>query len=242
MRWCNGWVLIGIAVLVLAVSGCTTVGGGMARPPKTLNGLPLVFHEEFEDGVEGWVMSDPGAWQTVVEDGNTVLSLFQKSDYGPPFRSPHSVALIDNFEVSDFVLEARLKQTGRDYGHRDMCIFLGFNNPSHYYYVHIATKADPHANSIFLVDGAARVSIAKERTDGTDWGREMYHTVRIERDTSTGRIAVYFDDMTTPIMVAEDKTFLTGGIGFGSFDDTGQVDDVVIYGKAVANPSHWSFD
>jgi len=35
--------------------------------------------------------------------------------------------------------------------------------------------------------------------------------------------------MTKPIMIAEDKTFLEGYIGFGSFDDTGKVDNVRIW-------------
>ena len=32
-------------------------------------------------------------------------------------------------------------------------------------------------------------------------------------------------------MKAEDKTFLKGGVGFGSFDDTGNFDDVKIWEK-----------
>jgi hypothetical protein len=37
--------------------------------------------------------------------------------------------------------------------------------------------------------------------------------------------------MDTPIMTATDKTFLHGKVGFGSFDDTGNVDNVVLWGK-----------
>jgi hypothetical protein len=113
-----------------------------------------------------------------------------------------------------------------------MCIFFGYQDPSHFYYVHLATKADAHANSIFLVNGEPRVSIAQERTDGTDWGTG-YHTIRIERDTKEGTVVVYYDDMTTPVMKTTDKTFLHGGIGFGSFDDTGNIDNVRIWGKAA---------
>ena len=77
---------------------------------------------------------------------------------------------------------------------------------------------------------APRVSIAKERTKGTDWGKG-YHQVRIKRDATAGSIEVYFDDMSKPVMVAEDKTFTTGGIGLGSFDDTADFDDVALYVK-----------
>ncbi|HPK00648.1 MAG TPA: hypothetical protein PKW60_14275, partial [Candidatus Hydrogenedentes bacterium] len=96
---------------------------------------------------------------------------------------------------------------------------------------HIATKADPHAHSVFLVNGAPRVSIATQRTEGADWGLDVYHKVRVVRDTASGDIKVFFNDMDTPIMTATDKTFLHGKVGFGSFDDTGNVDNVVLWGK-----------
>ena len=41
---------------------------------------------------------------------------------------------------------------------------------------------------------------------------------------------IYFDDMEKPIMLAEDKTFAAGHIGFGSFDDTGRVRNIRIRG------------
>ena len=198
--------------------------------PQFLNGLPLVFFEDFESGAEHWTQTDAKAWQIVEENGNHVYSQFQKSNYQPPVRSPLNMALVKDLKVEDFVLQARMKQTGKEYGHRDMCIFFGYQDPAHFYYVHIATKADAHANSIFIVNGEPRVSIATERTDGTDWGTG-YHDVRIVRDCATGAIEVYYDDMEKPIMRAKDDTFKTGRFGFGSFDDTGKIDDVIVWGS-----------
>jgi hypothetical protein len=194
------------------------------------NGLPLVFFEDFESGTERWTQTDVKAWQVVEEDGNRAYSQFQKSDYKPPVRSPLNMALVKDVQVGDFVLQARMKQTSKEYGHRDMCIFFGYQNPAHFYYVHIATKADAHANSIFIVDGKPRLSIATERTDGTDWSTS-YHDVRIVRDCATGTIEVFYDDMDKPIMRAKDDTFKTGRFGFGSFDDTGNIDDVIVWGR-----------
>jgi len=201
-----------------------------AEPAKEFNGLPLVFTEDFEKGCERWAPTDANAWKIVEENGNRVYSLFQQSNYQPPVRSPKNIAWIKNLNLADFVLEAKIKQTGREYGHRDFCVFLGGNDPSHFYYVHMATKADDHANSIFLVNGAPRVSIARERTDGTSWDGD-YHKIRIVRNAGSGLIQVFRDDMSKPIMTAEDKTFPSGGIGFGSFDDTGNVDDIHIWGR-----------
>ncbi len=217
----------------VAVAGCCSTGnpGKGGACPKELNGMPLVFEETFDGGRDRWVETDPNAWKIADEDGNKVFHLYRASKYEPPVRSPHNIARIDDLEVADFVIEARMKQTGKEYGHRDLCVFFGYNDPSHFYYIHMATKADAHANSIFLVNGSPRVSIATERTKGTDWGSGEFHTVRVERCTSSGTIAVYFDDMETPIMKAQDMTFLSGSIGFGSFDDVGRIDDVRIWGK-----------
>ena len=46
-------------------------------------------------------------------------------------------------------------------------------------------------------------------------------------------IRIYFDDMTTPIMEASDTHFDNGRIGFGSFDDTGQFDEIKIWAPEV---------
>lgn len=213
-------------VLMLCVAGVARA----ADVPKEMEGLPLVFQEDFEKGADKWEPTDPKAWKVVEEKGNKVFSLEGSSDYEPAVRSPKSIALLKDVVVGDFILEAKIKQTGREYGHRDFCVFFGHTDPSHFYYVHMATKPDANAHSIFLVNGAPRVGIAKERSSGMNWD-DQYHTVRIVRKTDSGLIQVFMDDMSKPIMTAEDKTFPSGRIGFGSFDDTGHVDDIRIWGQ-----------
>jgi hypothetical protein len=75
------------------------------------------------------------------------------------------------------------------------------------------------------------VKIAKETNEGNNWGLNVWHKVRVERKVSEGTIKVYFDDMSKPIMVAEDKSLGAGWIGFGSFDDTGRVANIRVWGK-----------
>jgi len=226
-------VVAAAGVPLWAAEGSGTASGSETKGadvPEEFMGMPLVFSEDFENGCARWTPTDAKAWRIDESDGNHVYALHKSSDYKPPVRSPHSISLVSDLVVGDFVLEAKMKQTGKEYGHRDLCIFFGHSGPGHFYYVHIATKADAHANSVFLVNDEPRVSVAKERTDGTDWGRG-WHQVRLVRRTGTGLIQVFYDDMEKPIMVAEDKTFLSGKVGFGSFDDVGQIDDVRVWGK-----------
>ncbi len=131
------------------------------------------------------------------------------------------------------MLEVELLSTKKPYGHQDMCLFFGFAEPQKYYYNHIAVAADPNAHNIFIVNEAPRKNFAKETTKGVTWGENEWHKVRIERDTKAGTIKSYFNDMTRPIMLAEDKTFTKGHIGFGSFDDVGKVGRIRIWGPSV---------
>ena len=105
------------------------------------------------------------------------------------------------------------------------------------YYVHLGQKADDHANQIFIVNNEPRKKISTKTTAGTPWD-DKWHHVRIIRDTASGSIDVFWDDMEHPIMQAVDKTFTWGQVGIGSFDDTGYFDDVAVYGKKVDRPKH----
>ena len=224
------FAVLAVGVCLVGICGTAVSGGGSAAP-ETMIGLPLLFEDDFESGnADRWQPTDPKAWKVEEVDGNHVYWQFGDSKYEPKVRSPKNISWVKDLSVSDFVLEAKMQQMGREYGHRDMCIFFGRQDAEHFYYVHIATKADPHANSIFIVNGEPRVSIADERTTGTDWGQKP-HTVRVVRNVDDGTIKVFFGNMEKPIMIAHDKTFVSGTIGFGTFDDTGRIDDVRLWAK-----------
>lgn len=193
------------------------------------SGNAPLFADDFSAGLDRWTMTDSTAWKILDDGDEKLLSLHGKSDYAPTVRSPHNMARVRDLVVTDFTLDVDARQTGREYGHRDLCFFFGYQDPSKFYYVHLATVADPHANSIFIVNDAPRVSIAAKRTDGTDW-KSGFHHIRIERNTETGGIKVYFNDMENPVMEAVDKTFLHGEVGVGSFDDTGDFDNFTVHG------------
>ena len=187
--------------------------------------LPVRAKEDFEHGSSNWKPTDTKAWKIVRTEKGNVFDQFQRSKYKPPHRSPYNIALWVPHDVTDFVLTARVRSTIRDYGHRDVCLFFGYQDPAHFYYVHYGKRADDHANQIFIVNNAARIKISEKSTSGTPWNDD-WHTVRIVRRVSDGLIEVYFDDMKKPVMIAHDKTFTHGKVGLGSFDDTAQWDDI----------------
>lgn len=196
----------------------------------------LVYAQDFStpQALAGFESTDKTAWRINDSGGNNTLELFGKSQYAAKVRSPFNIALIKDLIVGDFILEVNLAQSGKEYGHRDLCLFFNVKDPTNFYYVHIATTADDHANNIFLVNDEPRVKIATKTTKGTDWGvTNSWHTARIERNATTGTIRVYFDNMDAPIMEATDTHFDMGHIGFGSFDDTGQFDNIKVWAPKV---------
>lgn len=191
--------------------------------------LPLLLKEDFEKGAGRWEPTDAKAWKVVDSAHGKAYSLFQQSNYKPPQRSPLNYSLLKDVNVGDFVLETKLLSTKADYNHRDMSLFFGYQDPSHFYYVHLGKTTDPHANQIFIVNKADRLMISTKTSNGTNWD-DKWHNVKIVRKVADGTIDVYFDDMKSPVMTAKDKTFTWGRIGLGSFDDTGDFDDVVLHG------------
>ena len=183
----------------------------------------LVYEQDFspDNALDDFEMSDPDTWRKDEKDGEHFLDLVKGvGKYTPEVRSPHSIALLKPYLVRDFILEMDVESTDIHNGaHRDVCFFFNAENPSHFYYVHIASAADPNAHNIFLVNGAPRANIAEQTTKGVDWGVAIRHRVRIERTCDNGKIRVFFNDMETPIMEAADTHFGLGRVGFGSFDN-----------------------
>ena len=217
-------LLCGVPLLALAQD---------AEPPK----LKLIAEDDFEQDRGNWEWLDPDAWQYATVDDRGVMSQYGRAaTYKPPHRSPFHVALLRDHVVSDFDLTVSVKSTVEDYGHRDACLFFGYVDAAHFYYVHIGKATDPHCNQIFKVDGADRKAISLTTTDGTPWN-DQWHRVKIARRVETGLIEVFFDDFDKPIMTAEDTSFTAGRVGLGSFDDTADWDDFELRAIAVKEAS-----
>lgn len=167
--------------------------------------------------------TDPGVFRyTTVEEYAGAMELFGSSSYLPPYRSPLALALLRDVDASWCDLTFAVRQTGREYPHRDLCFVFGYQDPAHFYYAHLASAADDAAHHVMMVNGADRAPITSRRSDGVRWGgADEWHKVRLQ--WRGGHVAVFFDDGAEPVLEADDDTFRHGRIGFGSFDDTGQL-------------------
>lgn len=217
---------------------------------SSVNNMPLILDETFSQGADRWQPASPEAWKIIDIDGGKAFSSFKVTDLTKklPHRSPWDVALLKDINVSDFVMDVKMRETAREYPHRDACLLFGYQDPSHFYYVHFApVTGDPHADQVFIVNDADRKAITDKdhESTGVKWGEKTkWHRLRIVRNVESGLIEAYFHeddspftDSDKPLMTAHDKTFTWGRIGVGTFDDTCDIAEVKLLGNKVTAPS-----
>lgn len=190
----------------------------------------VVFEEDFENGTDRWEILDPESWQLKKSGtGSSIEITSRGSKYKPPVRSPGHVALIKDLKLGSFDITFKVRSTKDTGNHRDCCVFFGYQDDQHFYYVHLGAKPDPHSGQIMIVKEAPRLALTKNEKL-TPWD-DQWHTVRVSRNLEDGTIKVYFDDMKTPHMEVIDRNYGTGRVGIGSFDDLNAFDEIVIRKK-----------
>jgi hypothetical protein len=226
MRFCVSLVVALVALAAVAED----------RPVGVPEGYKLQYEADFSkpDAMKDFVFTDSKAWRLGNEGGAGYLELFGASEYKPKHRSPLNIALLKGKAFGDVVLDLEVCSTVPVAPNQDMIFVCGFQSPTKFYYCHVATKYDGKAHhNCFIVNDADRAPIGKDVSGGVNWGTGVWHKVRIDRRASDGTTKVYFDDMTTPVMRAEDKTFGVGLVGVGSFDDKAKVRSFRVYSPAV---------
>ncbi|NIM90956.1 MAG: hypothetical protein GTO17_08410 [Candidatus Aminicenantes bacterium] len=203
-------------------------------PSESLKDLPLLVSDDFEDGdAKGWHPDILDHWEVAEEEGSLVYRLTAPGLPGK-VRAPTSRAILKDFDVTSFVFTGRIKCHADPANmHRDVDVIFHYQDPTHFYYVHFSAVSDELHNIIGLVNGRDRVKINRE-PPGHSTARMndlRFHDFKVTCNAETGKIMVYMDDMTSPILTAVDKTLGHGQVGLGSFDDTGSFDDIKLWGK-----------
>jgi hypothetical protein len=204
----------------------------LAHGQSASTDLPLVFFEDFEQGHARWETTDKDSWEWNSAAGNHTFGLNKRiSNYQPKVRSPHNIALIRDVSVADFVLTFKVRSTKDTGNHRDCCAFFNYQDAEHFYYVHLGARPDPASGQIMIVNGEPRRPLTDNKRE-VPW-TDAWHQVKVVRNTETGTIEVFFENMDTPHLTVIDKTFGKGRIGIGSFDDMNEFDEVRLYSKEL---------
>jgi hypothetical protein len=218
-------------LLIAALSACA-----LPDRERGLGSQDWTMPAELHGARLGFEFSDPSAFEWREGARGAELVLARPAQYAPPVRAPQAIALLTETAFDEFVLEVELAQTGREYAHRDLCLFFGYRGPAQFGYVHLASAADENAHGVFLVDGAPRRQVTTSRSAGVAWGESgTWHRVRLER--RAGRVRVWFDGSSEPVLEADAAPFAPGFLGFGSFDDVGAMRALTISGAVAPGPA-----
>ncbi|MEM6552797.1 MAG: hypothetical protein AAF750_11815 [Planctomycetota bacterium] len=170
-----------------------------------------------------WRLEPADSWRWSPSAGDAARDVLTLHRPGPPKTEPvrrlASIALYEPAVWSQATINLEIKslEPATRKG-ADACIVLGYRDDTHYTYIHLSNDADGRTHNVIMqVQGDTRRTIQvparPEPRLGTGWER-----VRVTFD-DTGRIAVYVNDLDTPLMTGQQADPLPGRIGVGSFND-----------------------
>ena len=185
-----------------------------------------------------WQPVTPQLWQF---PGREVV-LAQPGVARPGPRRPFEYAVLTKGpEFGSVRIDAQVRlDTPVSESNRDVIIVFGYRSDTEFYYAHLSSdnKIYPH-NGIFVVNNADRLRLDHQWDAARSVGAApavtdtAWHRVRVKHCADSGEIAVYVDGSPHPLMTAVDRTFSSGRVGFGSFDNIGRLRDLRVQGKGV---------
>lgn len=181
-----------------------------------------------------WAPVTPAKWRFTGEQ--VILAEAGVARPGP--RRPFEYAVLTagpEFSSVEINASVRLDEPV-EVTNRDVIIVFGYRSDTEFYYAHLSTDNTvyPH-NGIFKVNNADRERIdyqwnGRSRGANPAVADARWHDVKVKHLPDSGEIAVYLDGSRDPLMTAKDRTFTSGRVGFGSFDNVGRTRDFQVRG------------
>ncbi len=184
------------------------------------------------DQLQEWNVNVPQNWTSIDTGGQSLYQL--RPDIEPTYsiRRPRHTAVWSPHKVKNFKLVVKARSMAEASNpKRDICLYFGYQDSLHFYYAHFSMTSDQVHNIIGMVNYAPRQKINLEAVGKVPGRLEVgtWHTLSVLRNSDTGWIKAYIDDLETPVMTAKDTTFSSGYIGIGSFDDEVDFEQIKLY-------------
>jgi hypothetical protein len=194
-----------------------------------LFGTTLFAADVFDVFDHKWTVPVAADWKIDQEGGTPILHLVVGKE--PPSnlpRRPMQFALADTPDFSQVTVEADVKPL-----QRSLIIVFAYKDPAHFNYAHISvdtgTKQPVH-NGIFHVFGGERVRISSQQGPAAFAASGHWYHVVLKHNGGTGSVQVQVDGTPVPALHAVDFSLMSGRVGIGSFDETGDFKNVKITG------------
>jgi hypothetical protein len=177
-----------------------------------------VIGEDFGTSAGGLTAVAGGTWG--VASGRYVLSA--PADGGEAVPNAN-IAVDDTVVTGDFTLTASAAATATDSPFNDFSVIFGYRDPADYWFASFSEGNDANTSGIFRVAAGARTQLADITTPivaGT------LYPIRIERQGASIRVFRSGERVAS----VSDPTLRDGRVGFGSRNDGGTFDDLVVTG------------
>lgn len=193
-----------------------------ALVPMSLSAV-VVIDEDFSSGASDWTEVAGGTW--TVSSGRYVLS--SPGTAGDGLLG--NIAIHDTSVSGDYTASGLIRITGTGSAWNDCVLVFGYQDSSNFYYASINESNDGYTHGIFKV------------VSGTPTELDDFGSLSISSDTdydlevvrSGSSIVVNLN--SSQIGTATDSTFTGGQFGFGSKNDGGQFDDLLVDDGTVAS-------
>lgn len=188
----------------------------------TLASSSYVIEEDFSSSASNFSVISGGSWG--VSGGRYVLS---SPAAGVTPGVLENISVQDTVVSGDFTMTATFRITGTSSVWDDAALVFGFQDVDNYYCVSFNESNNETTKGIFkIVDGTPTelVDITATIVSDTDY------PVEIQRSGSS--IVVLLN--SSQVASVSDSTFTTGRVGFGSYNDAAQFDNLVVDGTAVS--------
>ena len=226
-------------LLLAGLAGCQKPAATAPQGPPRAEFLHVNVQELFElPTADSWSPRTPELWSVAAEGDRRFFRMTE-----PPqrpmlegVRRPQEYAVYSPYEFRSFSLSARVR-VDRDPAvkARDAVIIFGMQDPTHFYYAHLAGGADEAHNTLWRVDGQTRTRMLPADVRPPPAMPDLaWHKVDVIRDADTGLIQVFvdaYDPAAKPLFEATDKTYEWGRVAIGSFDDFASFARVLIEGQ-----------
>ena len=214
------------------VTGANRVGAGSPsavsdavtpNPAAGSTGTVLV-NEDFGTSTGSMEPVAGGKWG--VASGRYVLSAPADGGEAAPNAN---LAVAGPVVTGDFTLTALGSTTATDSPFNDFSVVFGYRGRADYWFASFSEGNDPNTSGIFRVDGGARRELA-DITSPIVAG--AVYAVRVERRGTALRVFRAGEQVAS----VTDAASTDGRIGFGSRNDGGTFDDLVVTGPAAVPP------
>jgi hypothetical protein len=181
----------------------------------------VVVREDFAASTGSMEPVAGGEWG--VASGRYVLS--DPADDGE--EVPNANLAVGPAVIGDFTLTALASATATDSPFNDFSVVFGYRDPANYWFASFSEGNDPNTSGIFRVAGAVRTELADIASPVV---AGAVYPVRVERQGATLRVFRSGEQ----VAAVSDAASTDGRVGFGSRNDGGTFDELVVTGPAAA--------